>query len=266
MRCDEDKRFYVYLYTDPRNGNPIYVGKGSLNRYRQHLVYCRNKLLKTKIKAIRNVGLEPIVDIVLETNDEVIAYDTEEFLIGSYGLFIEGGLLCNISKGGRGNRSKDYPEEFYQMLGNYTDQYISENFDVTRSMVSYIRRSKGIPVSTNRAKPIPPVMGGHNKIELPEDILEQLGKVTDSSLARQADVSTAKIRRERVKRGLPRHGNTTMEVPKSNGEVYSFQNIKTSEIFKGNVHEFSSHLKMIPSDLHNLIKGKSNTCKGWRLL
>lgn len=265
MRCDEDKRFYVYLYTDPRNGNPIYVGKGSLNRYKDHLTYCRNNLLKTKIKAIRNVGLEPKVDIILETDNEVIAYDTEEFLIGSYGLFIEGGLLCNISKGGRGNRSKDYPEEFYQMLGNYTDQYISENFDVTRSMVSYIRRSKGIPVSTNRTKPIPPVMGGHNKIELPEDILQQLGKVTDSSLARQANVSSSKIKRERVKRGIPMYGKVETTKPRNN-TVYSFQNIKTSEIFEGNIYEFSSHLKMISSDLHNLIKGKSNTCKGWRLL
>lgn len=266
MRCDEDKRFYVYLYTDPRNGNPIYVGKGSLNRYKEHLVYCRNKLLKTKIKAIRNAGLEPKVDIVFETDDEMIAYDTEEFLIGSYGLFIEGGLLCNISKGGRGNRSKDYPDEFYEMLGNYTDQYISENFDVTRSMVSYIRRAKGIPVSTNRVKPIPPEMGGHNKIELPESILEQLGKVTDASLARQANVSSAKIKRERVKRGIPTYGKVTAKMPRGDSKVYSFQNIKTSEIFEGNIYEFSSHLKMISSDLHKLISGKANTCKGWRLL
>jgi uncharacterized protein len=55
---------YVYIYVDPRNGEPFYVGRGRGNRSFAHLNE-RGKMKKiAKITAIRKFGDEPRVDIL----------------------------------------------------------------------------------------------------------------------------------------------------------------------------------------------------------
>ena len=55
---------YVYVYTDPRNGKPFYVGKGCVNRAFSHLNDEHETEKAAKIRAIRRTGAEPNIDIL----------------------------------------------------------------------------------------------------------------------------------------------------------------------------------------------------------
>ena len=94
--------FYVYQLTDPRNNQPFYIGKGTGNRAKTHLLEIpdtRNVYKENKIAAIRREGLEPKIEYIAENiSDEKIAYNIEAELIKKYGRkgYDTGGILTNI--------------------------------------------------------------------------------------------------------------------------------------------------------------------------
>ena len=55
---------YVYLYLDPRDEKPFYIGKGICNRALNHLEDESDTQKVQKIKQIRNAGLEPRIEIL----------------------------------------------------------------------------------------------------------------------------------------------------------------------------------------------------------
>ena len=55
---------YVYLYTDPRDGKPFYIGKGQGDRLFAHLDDPAETEKTNKISDIRKSGLEPRIDIL----------------------------------------------------------------------------------------------------------------------------------------------------------------------------------------------------------
>ena len=55
---------YVYLYIDPRDGKPFYIGKGRGNRLFTHLGDTSENEKVARIAEIREAGLEPQIDIL----------------------------------------------------------------------------------------------------------------------------------------------------------------------------------------------------------
>jgi hypothetical protein len=105
--------FYVYLYIDPRNNIPRYVGKGSNGRI--HDKHSRNQRVKDWIKRLESLGLEPIKKKYREHLDEQAAFQLEEKLITCIGRTksnddSEWGLYNNTD-GGEGTSGYKWTEE-----------------------------------------------------------------------------------------------------------------------------------------------------------
>jgi uncharacterized protein len=61
---DEMLKYYVYVYFDPRDGKPFYIGKGQGNRYLSHLNEQSEKSKVKKIAEIRQANMEPRIEIL----------------------------------------------------------------------------------------------------------------------------------------------------------------------------------------------------------
>lgn len=103
-----DKRFYVYLYRDPRRGKynqPLYVGKGTARR-RADIHWKRaaeNEVLRRILDKIKADGLQPLVEIVAWFDVEDDAFALEKALIARFGRLSEKtGTLANLTGGGEG--------------------------------------------------------------------------------------------------------------------------------------------------------------------
>jgi len=77
---------YVYVYSDPRNGKPFYVGKGQGNRVFAHLDDPTDTEKTATIKAIREFGAEPQIDILRYGLTEAEASLVEASAIDLIGL------------------------------------------------------------------------------------------------------------------------------------------------------------------------------------
>src|SRR5688572_19445696 len=55
---------YVYVYIDPRNGEPFYIGRGKGNRVFTHLFQRLETDKVARIRDLRNSGNTPQIDIL----------------------------------------------------------------------------------------------------------------------------------------------------------------------------------------------------------
>lgn len=78
--------YYVYLYVDPRNKEPFYVGKGKGDRALAHLRDDGESRKVARIKEIHAAGLEPQIDILVHgLSSEEAAYRIEAAVIDAIG-------------------------------------------------------------------------------------------------------------------------------------------------------------------------------------
>src|SRR6266576_2873098 len=94
--------YYVYVYVDPRDGRPFYVGKGKGSRVLAHLSAAAESRKVAVLKELRDAGLEPAIDILAHgLRDEETAFRIEAAVIDVIGL--EG--LTNEMRGWRSVQS-----------------------------------------------------------------------------------------------------------------------------------------------------------------
>lgn len=97
---DPKFKYYVYQLRNPIISVPFYIGKGSGNRWQDHFrLSSKDNSLKTRyIRALREIGIEPVCDILFSNLSESLAYDLEKELIRFHGrleLDINGILTNN---------------------------------------------------------------------------------------------------------------------------------------------------------------------------
>ena len=166
----EDKRYYVYIYLDPRKpGNyvygdysfgfePIYVGKGSSFRKEMHLYHAKkNNLYSAIIKRVKNIIDEketPIMDFLKQNLNENDAFDFEIKMIAIIGRKDENkGPLENRTKGGDGIRSckrthEDYVKAMEKTLLIHPDykKHLSESL-IGRSVSEHTREKLSVALT-----------------------------------------------------------------------------------------------------------------------
>lgn len=92
--------YYAYVYVDPRDGVPFYVGKGQRYRAHKHLHQCSNAGLAARLAELRAVGIVPDIRIY-HCDNEPHAYELERVLIDAYGRRVNrSGTLYNILEAG----------------------------------------------------------------------------------------------------------------------------------------------------------------------
>jgi hypothetical protein len=112
--------YYVYALIDPRNNLPFYIGKGKDNRALSD--FSENSLKKdgntrktAKIKKLNSLGFTPMIEFYAQNiEDEILAYDIENFYIKKYGRigYEENGILTNMCEDNRppNHKNKSYKE------------------------------------------------------------------------------------------------------------------------------------------------------------
>ena len=148
----KEKKYYVYVYLDPRKSGkyvykteygklkldyePIYVGKGSNNRYKVHLNLnrCGNSRLRGKIKNIRKEGLgNPIIKSKRNLSENN-AYELEEELVEIIGRADwKTGPLANSDAGGRGRKNHKVSKKTRRKLSK-AHKIICQNPEVRKRM------------------------------------------------------------------------------------------------------------------------------------
>lgn len=161
-------QYYVYVYLDPRKPGtfiygdlsfsfePFYVGKGTRDRYRQHLKNFNgdNRHKENKIKAIQRGGLEiPIVFPFYSSSSEE-AYAEEARIITLIGRSCEGGILTNYHAGGKGGISPT-PEIKQKISQSLKGRQIPE--EQRQKLLAYWRDRPG--TMKGRVGPLHPCYG-----------------------------------------------------------------------------------------------------------
>jgi hypothetical protein len=78
--------YYVYLYVDPRDKAPFYVGKGQGGRALAHLADDGESRKVARIKEIQAAGLEPQIDVLVHgLSSEEAAFRIEAAVIDAIG-------------------------------------------------------------------------------------------------------------------------------------------------------------------------------------
>lgn len=102
--------YYTYIYINPANNIPFYVGYGKNNRYLDHLKEAKRnpkpEKSKHKLNTIRKIlacNLEPIIKIIDANLSKEQAIGLEKFLISFIGRKdLNCGPLTNMTNGGDG--------------------------------------------------------------------------------------------------------------------------------------------------------------------
>jgi hypothetical protein len=214
----------IYALIDPRDNKVKYVGQTVqplYNRLACHVDKARREKENTpKARWIREVlssGHRPSIKLLEEVEDkEKRAAEDKWMRKYSNDIFNS----APAGSGGIGQKMKVSIEKILQYIGVLSDGEIADMVGVTRKAIVYHRKKLGIEASGNlsRMKP-PPKMGGWNKLEIPKDIIEDMGKCPDYVLAKRMGIDKSIIMKRRNSMGIPSYAETTGNNGKFKKEV-----------------------------------------------
>ena len=206
----------IYALTDPITGDVKYVGQ-TVQPLELRLACHIDKALKRRestrkaqwIASLLEKGTKPKI-VLLERTDKGNKKQAEQKWIDFYSQRSE---LMNIAPAGAGgsyNQKVRWSPEIDKLLGKIADSKIARMLGVTRKTVAYRRKKFRIPASYDLSdmKP-PPNMGGWNKMQLPQEIIDNLGRYPDYVLAERIGACKSVIARARRARGIPPYAEAT---------------------------------------------------------
>lgn len=211
-------RVRIYGLEDPCSGEIRYVGKTQQRlsmRLADHLMDAeRSGSVSKKRQWLRQLiafGLKPRI-FQLEIVDYEDANDAERFwavMLQFYGCPLTNDMNY-IGAGGTCPRKVEWTPETLALLGKISDTRLGKLFGVTTGAIQYYRKLMDIPASFDRsdAKP-PPNMGGWNKLEIPQHIVDRIGNEPDYVLGNELGVAKTVIARLRRLLGIPPYAETT---------------------------------------------------------
>jgi hypothetical protein len=101
MTTKDSSKYYIYYHIDPRNGFPVYIGKGSGKR--AYVMYNRNYKHNMWVKELNRLGLSPVVFIGNHFSSEEECYRVEKIEIDVFKKLKVS--LVNLADGGLGGLS-----------------------------------------------------------------------------------------------------------------------------------------------------------------
>jgi hypothetical protein len=160
--------FCVYVFLNPSKPGkyeydnikfdyePIYVGKGKINRPKNHLYRYKNgnSYFYNKLKKIIGYGFEPIWIIVKNGLSESDAFIEEMRLIKIIGKKLKGGPLTNLSDGGEGQTGFKHSEDTKNKISNsiksnekWLNMMKSKEYrdKLSKSLMGHEGYGKGVP-------------------------------------------------------------------------------------------------------------------------
>lgn len=187
-----DSIFYVYVWYNPLDNIPFYVGKGKGKRAYAVSGKSRNRYFVRKYRKIVSEGGTPYVLIHTDNLTESEALKLEYELIMKYKPVFEGGVLTNLSynaggtsvvsdetkqklsslSSGEGNGMSKFTHEqivecFELMVSGLSNKHISERTLVPAHVVSDLRYGKKWRSTFELYKDrLPPKVSGLNKYNL----------------------------------------------------------------------------------------------------
>jgi hypothetical protein len=168
----------------------------------------KNTRKALKIKEILEKGYRPII-IEIDAVEKEKAIETEKRWMIEYGKYFDLTNTGSAGHGGSGNNASLEWEEYEYLLGTMPDNKLAKKLGCSTKTVNYQRTIRGISPCGNLKKPIPPPMGGWNKIELSQEIIDLLGTEPDYKIGERFGLSKRTIARARRERGIASYAERT---------------------------------------------------------
>lgn len=257
----EKFQFYVYQLIDPRTNLPFYIGKGKGTRCYDHLKETyqntENKRKYAFIKGLRNKGLEPIVEKILDNLDEGTAYYLEEVYIWKFGRisFDENGILTNICENNRPPNAKGRKLTEEQKL-KLKGKKIS---DEHKKIISKIHKGKNVSKET-RLKLSKKLTGQKLSIETRKKMSISKFGCGNNMFNKNHTIETKKKMREN-------HIKCDGEF-NANAKIWKIQSpIGEKFILRGTLDKFCKEHNISTWTMANIaktgVKVKKGNCVGW---
>lgn len=244
-----ENRYYVYHIINPITNRIFYVGKGTGNRYKQHLTdkpeYAHNKRLNGYIRNLIENKTPPIITKIAENLTEDYAYELEESEIKKYGRvgFEENGILLNITDCGR---SPSLRGENHPWWGrNHSDESKKKMSETKKELYA-----KGI-IKTCK---------GYKQTE------EHKEKNRQSKLGRSQSTETIDKRvKTRKENNKPQTEYQKQKAREANQKTWRIITPDGKEEIIKNLRQYSLQRGLDPGNMMHVARGKQKQYKGYKV-